>query len=603
MDEVKKKQKRLGRVLEGIFLTAVVAVFGYFVLGQLLLPDEMAESYRRCETLNTEWYQVFEDGTREAVTIPGDCTAVPGEPFVIETTLGEVAQGSALSFLAVKQDMKVYVDGVLRTEYSTKDTRIFGNCSPRAYVFVDICREDSGKVLRVEVVSESAYAGNMKQVYYGDKAAIWHKYIEGSILPLGITAFVFILSVIVIIACSIVRVRSKKDVSIFYFGWSMFLLSGWLIAQSDMRQLIFKNISVVGDVAMACSTLFLMPLAMYFNVVFGKRYERECLTFEVLALLNCIVSNGLVLSGLADSSAVVPMNFLLLGLGGFYLVRALCKDWKKGYIKNYKIVLIGFVFLLLAGVIQAVTYFFNGVSYVGGIEALGVLFTLLAAITDWIIKWFKLGREKAQLSREVSEKNLKMERLSYQAMETLANTIDAKDNYTRGHSTRVAKYAREIAKRMGKDEKTQNSIYFMGLLHDIGKIGIKDDIINKPGILTEEEFFSIRRHSTIGYDILRDMSEISDIEKGARWHHERYDGTGYPDGLKGEEIPEYARIICVADAYDAMTSKRSYRDAMPQFKVREEIKRGKGTQFDPRIADVILDIMDEDTEYSLREGA
>jgi putative two-component system response regulator len=99
------------------------------------------------------------------------------------------------------------------------------------------------------------------------------------------------------------------------------------------------------------------------------------------------------------------------------------------------------------------------------------------------------------------------------------------------------------------------------------------------------------------------MSEISDIEKGARWHHERYDGKGYPDGLKGEEIPEYARIICVADAYDAMTSKRSYRDSMPQAKVRDEIKKGRGSQFDPKIADVFLTIMDEDTEYRLREGA
>ena len=603
MVEAKKKQKVLRNVLEGMFLVVVFVVMGYFILGQVLLPDEMEASYRRCEVFDAQWYQVFEDGTREPVTIPGDCQAAPGETYVIETTLGDVAQSSALSFYSLKQDMKIYIGGLLRAEYSTKDTRWFGSCSPRAYVFVDICKEDSGKTLRVEIVSESSYAETVKPIYYGDKAAIWHLYIEGNILPLGITAFVLILSVIVIISCAVVRIRTKRDVSIFYFGWSMFLLSSWLIAQSDMRQLLFKNISVVGDVAMACSTLFLMPLAMYFNVIFGKRYERECLTFEILTLLNCIVSNVLVLSRVTDSSAVVPMNFILLGIGCVLIIRALCKDWKTGDIKNYKIVLIGFFFLLVAGAIQALTYFFQGVSYVGGVVSLGVLFTLLTSIVDWIIKWFKLGREKEQLSQEVDEKNLKMERLSYQAMETLANTIDAKDNYTRGHSTRVAKYAREIAKRMGKDEKTQKSIYFMGLLHDIGKIGIKDDIINKPGSLTEEEFFSIRRHSTIGYDILRDMSEISNIEKGARWHHERYDGTGYPDGLKGEEIPEYARIICVADAYDAMTSKRSYRDAMPQLKVRNEIEKGRGTQFDPMIADVILKIMDEDTEYTLREGA
>ena len=327
------------------------------------------------------------------------------------------------------------------------------------------------------------------------------------------------------------------------------------------------------------------------------------LGFEILTLVNCLFSNALVLSGLADSSAVVPFIFILLGIGCVILGRSLWKEWKLGYVKEYKFVLIGFAFLIGAGAIQAVTYFFNDVSYVGGVVSVGVLFTLLAAMVDWIIKWFKLGKEKDQLSLEVDAKNLKVEKLSYQAMETLAHTIDAKDNYTSGHSTRVARYAREIARRMGKDEKTQNSIYFMGLLHDIGKIGIKDEIINKPGGLTEEEFFTIKRHSTIGYDILRDMSEISDIEKGARWHHERYDGKGYPDGLKGEEIPEYARIICVADAYDAMTSKRSYRDSMPQAKVRDEIKKGRGSQFDPKIADVFLTIMDEDTEYRLREGA
>lgn len=603
MKKAKKKRSTLGRALEGIFVVTVTIVLAYFVLGQIFLPGETEMSYQRCEIFDTQWEQVFEDGTREPVDIPGECKASPGRPFVIETTLGEIEPGSALSFYSLKQDMKVYVGDELRTSYSTKDTRIFGNCSPRYYVLTDICEKDSGKTLRVEMVSDSAYAGTVKTIYYGDKAAIWRSFIEGEILPLGITSFVLILSVVVIVTCSIVRVRTKKEISIIYFAWSMFLLSNWLIAQSDIRQLLFRNISVVGDVAMACSTLFLMPLAMYFNVLMGKRYEKECLGFEMLVLANCLISNGLVLSGATDSSAVVPFIFILLGLGCMILGHALWKDWKLGYVKDYKIVLIGFAFLIASGVVQAVTYFFQNVSYVGGVVSVGVLFTLLAAIVDWIIKWFKLGREKDRLSLEVDEKNLKVEKLSYQAMETLAHTIDAKDNYTSGHSTRVAKYAREIAKRMGMDEKTQNSIYFMGLLHDIGKIGIKDEIINKPGSLTEDEFMSIKRHSTIGYDILRDMSEISNIEKGARWHHERYDGTGYPDGLKGEEIPEYARIICVADAYDAMTSKRSYRDSMPQAKVRDEITKGRGTQFDPRIADVFLAIMDEDTEYQLREGA
>lgn len=199
---------------------------------------------------------------------------------------------------------------------------------------------------------------------------------------------------------------------------------------------------------------------------------------------------------------------------------------------------------------------------------------------------------------EVNAKNL-----TEQVILTLANTIDAKNKYTRGHSVRVAGYSREIARRMGKTEQEIERIYYIGLLHDIGKIGIPDAIINKPSQLTDEETAIIKNHPVIGAEILKDMTELPDASVGAHWHHERYDGLGYPDGLKGNEIPESARIIGVADAYDAMASKRCYRDVLPQKIVREEIAKGKGTQFDPAIADILLQMIDEDTAYRMREQA
>jgi response regulator RpfG family c-di-GMP phosphodiesterase/signal transduction histidine kinase len=202
---------------------------------------------------------------------------------------------------------------------------------------------------------------------------------------------------------------------------------------------------------------------------------------------------------------------------------------------------------------------------------------------------------------KAEERRRKVERMSLQIVSTLAGTIDAKDKYTNGHSTRVAEYAKEIARRMGKSDKEQDDIYYMGLLHDIGKIGIPDDIINKNGKLTDEEYKVIQSHPVIGSDILKNISELPNIGIGARSHHERYDGSGYPDGLKGEAIPEEARIIGVADAYDAMTSRRSYRDVLPQQVVRTEIEACRGTQFDPRIADVMLQMIDEDTEYHMHE--
>lgn len=203
--------------------------------------------------------------------------------------------------------------------------------------------------------------------------------------------------------------------------------------------------------------------------------------------------------------------------------------------------------------------------------------------------------------RNAEESRRNVDQLNTTIMRTLARTIDAKDRYTNGHSQRVAKYATEIARRLGKSREEQEKIYNAALLHDVGKIHIPDAIINKPDRLTDEEFAYIKLHPVSGYYILRDIGENEMIAQGARWHHERYDGGGYPNGLSQTGIPEVARIIGVADAYDAMTSNRSYRQIMPQDKVRSEILKGRGLQFDPEIADIMLRMIDEDVNYEMRQ--
>ena len=213
----------------------------------------------------------------------------------------------------------------------------------------------------------------------------------------------------------------------------------------------------------------------------------------------------------------------------------------------------------------------------------------------------ELLRLQKRLSDEVEKKTKENEQLFLNVVSSLAGAIDAKDTYTNGHSSRVAEYSKEIARRYGYSLKEQSDIYIMGLLHDVGKIGIPDSIINKPGKLTDEEYNIIKKHPVIGSQILKNIKEMPKLSIGARWHHERYDGGGYPDGLAGEEIPEEARIIAVADSYDAMSSKRSYRNIISQQKIREEILRGSGTQFDPRFADIMLKMIDEDPDFTMRE--
>ncbi len=203
--------------------------------------------------------------------------------------------------------------------------------------------------------------------------------------------------------------------------------------------------------------------------------------------------------------------------------------------------------------------------------------------------------------RHFAERQKASQRLFEQTVTALVNAVDAKDTYSHGHSLRVAEYSEMIAKRLKKDEDECRRIYYAALLHDVGKIGIPNHIINKKGKLTEEEFDIIKQHPVKGNAILSSISEYPYLSIGAHFHHERYDGGGYPDGIKGEDIPEIARIISVADAYDAMSSNRSYRDVIPQQLIREELVKGAGTQFDPRFAEVMLELIDKDPDYRMQE--
>lgn len=197
------------------------------------------------------------------------------------------------------------------------------------------------------------------------------------------------------------------------------------------------------------------------------------------------------------------------------------------------------------------------------------------------------------LETRLEQKTRQVEKVTLQSIMAIANTIDEKDAYTKGHSIRVAKCAEEIARRLGWDNASLQNLHYIALLHDIGKIGVPDSILNKPGSLTEEEYAVIKKHSVVGNEILKDIKMIENVGDGALYHHERYDGKGYPSGKSGEDIPIVARIICVADAYDAMTSNRVYKPKLSPEKVTEQFKLCSGSQFDPKICEIFVEMLDE----------
>lgn len=180
-----------------------------------------------------------------------------------------------------------------------------------------------------------------------------------------------------------------------------------------------------------------------------------------------------------------------------------------------------------------------------------------------------------------------------QAMNAIANLVDAKDPYTKGHSTRVSYYTQKIAEKMGLHETEVKNLGYIALMHDCGKIGIPDNILTKPARLTDEEFKIMQGHTTYGGKALEEFTSMDGIVEGALYHHERYDGKGYPKKLKGENIPLYARIIGVADALDAMNSDRCYRPHLKPEVIKQELKKNSGSQFDPDIVECALELIED----------
>ena len=210
-----------------------------------------------------------------------------------------------------------------------------------------------------------------------------------------------------------------------------------------------------------------------------------------------------------------------------------------------------------------------------------------------ILRILELHDLRTDLEHQLSIKTKQLERASLNSIMIIANIIDSKDKFASGHSVRVALYAESIALKMGIPKQEIQNLHFIALLHDIGKIAVPDSIFTKSAKLTTDEYDVIKTHTVIGAEILKDIKLIPGVAEGSLYHHEHYDGTGYPQGLKGDNIPLAARIISIADAYDSMTSDRVYRNKMNTAEIIAEFERCLGTQFDPEIGEIFVSMLKE----------
>ena len=220
--------------------------------------------------------------------------------------------------------------------------------------------------------------------------------------------------------------------------------------------------------------------------------------------------------------------------------------------------------------------------------------SIIAAIYGFVLQG--IIKNQAQITKQRQEHD---NQIIEQTMKTFSNFIDNKDTYTQGHSTRVAAYVREMAKRMGLDEQTQLNMYYAGLMHDIGKLTVADDVLNKTSRLSNDEWNLIQQHTTNGAMLLKNFTILPEINDAVLYHHERFDGTGYMNRMSGKDIPLVARMVGIADAYDAMNTNRCYRLKFSEERIISELERCRGKQFDPDIVPYLISMIKDGTIYKL----
>lgn len=395
----------------------------------------------------------------------------------------------------------------------------------------------------------------------------------------------------------------------------------YILSLEDPSVVINDNSKVLEYVysAVPTSTLIGGILSVALMIVFSHlvakwldAYNKSLVTFIYLmfAVLFVLSTGGvksrddsMKLYSKSANLIILLVIFAALWLLYLFVVGSLSRLTDRKQNVNWKIFVVPpAIFLPLYCILSFTTSIFGSTetTVVAQILAIVIVYLFIWAFYV-IIKNIIFTNEAINAKNDAIAARDEVKTLSVEVMEALARTIDAKDKYTKGHSTRVAKYSRMIAQKMGLSADFCENIYYMGLLHDIGKIGVPNEIINKPTKLTDSEYDIIKTHPEIGYNILSEIHSRPDLAQGAHWHHERYDGRGYPDKKAGEDIPLESRIIAVADSYDAMTSNRSYRSYLPQSKVRSEIEANIGTQFDPEAAKHMIMIIDEDKDYILHE--
>lgn len=588
-----RKPYKTNKNISRLFYILMMIIFVWFIGIQILGPDEQFfDQSGHSIIYNGTFTWKKSDGTKQNISVPGRYKVPAKQTMIITTTLPDDYNENVIAIRSSLQDVRFYIDGKLRKEYNAKSLHRFGKNSASRYIFCNTSSADAGKELCLELTTyTSNYSGVVNTIYCGDQMQIWSYIFNHNFSGTVIGLFIFFASIVTILFSIALGIVYKTKFNMEYLGWCMLMGSVWMIGESKMRQILVPNASGLATSCFIMLMLCPLPISLYVNNLQKGKYKKIFQSICFIALLNFIICTILHLTGVADYIETMPAAHAILIITFLAVILTFLIRYWNHRSRSDCLLFFGLLITMLSVIFEAISVYYK-VSVSGLFVGIAILILLFINV----IYTIHIIRDiiKHQQQEELDKRKKNIEEMSLQLMQMLSTTIEAKDEYTKGHSHRVAEYSVLIARELGWNEKELSNLKNAAHLHDIGKIAIPDTILNKPSKLSEEEFSIIKEHTIIGANILKNISLIDHVQEIVRNHHERYDGNGYPDGLKGKEIPLHARIVAVADSYDAMSSQRIYRNQLPPEKIIQELENNKGTQFDPEITDIFLKLLRED---------
>ena len=578
-------------ITEDVVKTGVFFIFSIIVIMMAVAvadtgsEGEAAVGSFEAYDYNDGW-TLIQNGKETAVTLPVGFDIDSGREAVIINTLpDDITDGMSLMIRASMEDVAVYVDGSLRERYASDQIDGMSYYIPSAYVVAGLNKEDAGRDIRIEISSKARGVINGITIGYGNN--VWFEVIRKALVVNLIAVVVLILGLLLVAAGTLFAGGTSKTGAPRWLGFLMMDIAMWVFSESLLRQFIFARPSLTQYFSYYTMELIGVLACMYFDEVQHKVYHKRYIVAEGLAFLQMLLNILYDATGVAELYETLPVSHLLSGVCAALVIVNIITDIIQRRIREYRFTAMGMLGFVVMTLVELFLFYVNRFRTLGGYVCTAMILLMMATVIQTVYDVVETHRlhDRRQTAMTIN------------TIETIASAIDARDEYTGGHSERVGLYAGRLAREMAADydlsEEDILRVQYIGLIHDIGKIGVADNVLNKAGRLTDEEFSLMKKHTEIGYEIMSSLGDgIDGLLDGIRYHHERFDGKGYPDGLSDTDIPLVARILCLADSYDAMTSNRVYRKRLTDDEVREEFVKCAGKQFDPALTEIFLRLID-----------